>query len=85
MTPTDLLTMIGSLVVTSVSVSWYLGTRIKAPLDLMAHKLEAMNKEHAEIWAELKHARAERSELWKDRARLSERMTKIEATGGATT
>ena len=85
MTPTDLLTMIGSLVVTSVSVSWYLGTRIKAPLDLMAHKLEAMNKEHAEIWAELKHARAERSELWKDRARLSERITKIEATGGATT
>ena len=84
MTPIDLLTMIGSLVVTSVSVSWYLGTRIKAPLDLMAHKLETMNKDHAEIWAELKHSRGERAELWKDRARLSERIIKIETKGEAT-
>jgi hypothetical protein len=82
MSPTDLLTMIGSLVLTAVSVSWYLGTQIKAPLDLMAHKLEVITKEHVEIWEELKHARIERAEIWKDRAKLSERLITMEATKG---
>ncbi len=84
MSVTDLITVIGSLIVTAVSVSWYLGTKIKAPLDLMNHKLGQITKEHAEIWEELKAARADRTDIWKDRAKLSERIIAIEAKGGTT-
>ena len=82
MNTADLITIIGSLIITSVSVSWYLGTKIKAPLDLMNHKLSQITKENAEIWEELKAARADRTDIWKDRAKLSERIIAIEAKGG---
>tara|TARA_Y100001963_G_C6480358_1_gene308682 strand:+ start:280 stop:534 length:255 start_codon:yes stop_codon:yes gene_type:complete len=80
MSPTDLATMIGSLVVTAVSVSWYLGTRIKAPLDMVSQRLEQVTKEHGEIWVELRHARSERADLWQARAKMGERITAIEAS-----